>query len=72
MADKYDYVASYILRADRSVKVRRFEGKAQVKSFRVYDDTRERWSKFIEGNKEVGSVELFNTALVEFMERYGY
>lgn len=72
LADKYDYVAHYILRADKGVKVRRFEGKAQVKSFRVYDDTRERWSRFIEGNKEVGSVELFNTALVEFMERYGY
>ena len=72
LSEKYDYVANYIFRADSGVRVRHFDGTAQQKSFRIYDTTRERWGRFVEDNKRFGSVELFNTALEEFMERYGY
>lgn len=71
LAEKYDYVASYILRSDTGIKIRRNEGAAQSVTFRVYDDTRSRWKAFVEDNKQFSGAELLNTALIEFMERYG-
>lgn len=71
LAEKYDYVASYILRSDTGIKVRRNEGAAKSMTFRIYDDTRMRWKEFTESHKEFSGVELLNTALIEFMERHG-
>ena len=37
----------------------------------VYDETLERWKEFIKENSSYKAIDLLNTALIEFMERYG-
>ena len=71
LTEKYDYVSSYILRADTGVKIRDTNGTIKTTSIRVYDETLERWKEFIKENSSYKAIDLLNTALIEFMERYG-
>lgn len=70
LSDKYDYVASFIFREDRGVKIKVGEGQVRSTSMRVYDDTMERWKEFTTSNKAYSALDLMNTALIEFMERH--
>lgn len=72
LCDKYDYVSNFILRENRGIKIKVGYGQVRSTSVRVYDDTMELWKKFVAENKAYSALDLMNTALIEFMERYGY
>ncbi len=72
LTEKYSYVSNYILKADKGIKIREVErDSVKTTSFRVYEETLERWKEFTKQNASYKSMDLLNTALIEFMERYG-
>jgi len=72
LAEKYDYVSSYILREDTGIKIKNTEGTGvKTTSFRIYEETLERWKAFTKQNASYKAIDLLNTALIEFVERYG-
>lgn len=72
LAEKYNYVSNYILRADTKIKIKE-AGREGVKTttMRMYVETLERWKEFTKENASYKAIDLLNTALIEFMERYG-
>lgn len=73
LAEKYNYVSSYILREDMGIKIKEAErDNVKTTSFRMYEETLERWKEFTKQNASYKAIDLLNTALIEFMERYSY
>lgn len=71
LADKYNYVASYILNEDRQLRIKSdSEDDVRPTSFRVYGKTMERWKAFVKNRRGYTATDLLNTALLEFMDRY--
>lgn len=71
LASKYDYVSSYILSMDTQIELKRATGAMKSTSMRIPEKTLEAWQAF---TKATGckSTDLFNTALIDLMNRYGY
>lgn len=45
-------------------------GEVKLTSIRVYNDTWEKWKEFCKGNDEYSALDILNTALLDFMNRY--
>lgn len=72
LVDKYNYVSNYILKEDTGIKIKDMKGmEIKTTSFRMYEGTIERWKTFTKKNAGYKAVDLLNTALIDFMERYG-
>lgn len=69
LLDKYSYVADFIIREDRSVKIKNGSGEVKTTSMRMYADTLDKWKEYA-AKSEFSSLDLLNTALVEFMENH--
>ena len=70
LSEKYNYVSSYILREDCGIKIKAGQGAVKNTTMRVYSDTLEKWQEFTGEQKEYSTLNLLNTALLEFMERH--
>lgn len=72
LSEKYSYVSNYILREDKGIKIKEVERESvKTTSFRMCEGTLERWKEFTKQNASYKAIDLLNTALIEFMERYG-
>ena len=73
LAEKYNYVSSFILREDRGIRIKTGEEEdVRSTSFRVYGRTMDRWKAFVKENRGYTATDLLNTALLEFMDRHGF
>lgn len=71
LAEKYNYVSSYILREERGISIKTGrEDDIRSSSVRVYGETMDKWKEFVKKNRAYSSTDLLNTALLEFMERH--
>lgn len=70
LSEKYNYVSSYILREDCGIKIKAGQGTVKNTTMRVYSDTLEKWQEFTSEHKEYSTLNLLNTALLEFVERH--
>lgn len=72
LVEKYDFVSNFILREDRGIKIKTGTEEIRSTSFRVYGDTLERWKEFTKENRAYSSLDLLNTAMVEFMDKHAF
>lgn len=71
LAEKYNYVSSYILREERRISIKTgSEDDIRSSSVRVYGETMDKWKEFVKKNHAYSVTDLLNTALLEFMERH--
>lgn len=71
LAEKYNYVSSYILREEKGIRIKTGrEDDIRSSSVRVYGETMDRWKEFVKQNRAYSATDLLNTALLEFMERH--
>ena len=71
LAEKYNYVSSYILREERNISIKTGdEDDIRSSSVRVYGETMDRWKEFVKKNRAYSATDLLNTAMLEFMERH--
>ncbi len=70
LSEKYNYVSSYILKEDCGIKIKAGSGAVKNTTMRVYSDTLEKWQEFTSEQKEFSTLNLLNTALLEFMDRH--
>lgn len=71
VSGKYNYVAEFILNEDRGIKIKAGDGEVKNTTMRVYVDTLEKWQRFVGEQKEYSTLNLLNTALLEFIDRHG-
>lgn len=70
LSGKYNFVTEYILNEDRGIKIKAGDGEVKNTTMRVYEDTLEKWQRFVGEQKEYSTLNLLNTALLEFMDRH--
>ncbi len=70
LSHKYDFVSEYILKESADLKAIKAEGTMKTTSFRVSEETLERWKAFCQAHGEYSSTTLLNTALIEFLDRH--
>lgn len=71
LANKYNYVSSFILRESRDIRIKTGNGKIKTTTFRLYEDILENWQAYCSVNKkEYSAMNLLSTALQEFMENH--
>lgn len=70
ITEKYNYIQSYILKADTGIKIAKSEGTFKNTSIRVYPETWELWHNFCKRNSMYSAADLLNTALLEYISRH--
>lgn len=71
LASKYDFVGKYVLSINSKIDIKRATGNMKSTSMRIPEKTIEAWQQFTK-ESEYRTTDLFNTALIEFMQRYGH
>lgn len=70
LAQKYNFVSDFILHERNDIQIQSGEGAVVQTTIRVYEDTWKKWKDFASSNKNFSTLNLLNTALLEFMDRH--
>lgn len=68
--DNFNILLKLIDTSMTNIQLIKGSGEVKLTSIRIYNETWEKWKEFCKGNDEYSALDILNTALLDFMNRY--